>query len=117
MAAENVGDIDPLHRQHVDLRNVASRVGEVLVNLGAVDDQSARPFQLAELGGQRGGLGLLGGDGRNDDQFAGLGLGRKRMLQRQGADLLGQLDRMAARLGTERATTRSICPRRSALWL
>ena len=39
-----------------------------------------------------------------NDQLAGLGLGRKRMLERQRADLLGKIDGVAARLGTEGTT-------------
>ncbi|MNC96098.1 hypothetical protein D3C83_133810 [compost metagenome] len=74
MTAQDVDDVDALHRQHVDLRNVARGESEILIEFGAVDDQRVLPLELAERLAERGGLGLLAGDAVDNHQFTRLGL-------------------------------------------
>src|SRR5690606_22669844 len=83
-------------RQDVHVGDVAGRQLEVGVQLGAADHQGVGHADLGEVGAQRRGLGFGQGRGVQDHQRAGLGLGRERMLQGQRADLLGQIERMAA---------------------
>src|SRR5690606_1440072 len=98
-------NVDPLHRQHVDIRDVAGGQSEVLVDVCTIDDQGVCPFQLAEGGAQSCRLGFLLSNAVDNDQRASLGLGRERMLESKSADLLGQVDCVATRGRTECTAT------------
>ena len=71
------------------------------LDLGAVDDQRVLKPELAELRGQRLGLGVLRGQLVDHDDAAVLGLGRQRVLERERAHLLRQIDGVAAHDRTE----------------
>src|ERR687898_444070 len=48
LATQNVIDVDALHRQDVDVRDVASSPLEVRLDLSAADDQGVAEAKLAE---------------------------------------------------------------------
>src|SRR5690606_30352875 len=98
-------NVDPLHRQHVDIRDVARGKSEVLVDSCTVDDQSVCPGELAKSGAQSCSLGFRLCNAFQHDQRACSGLGRQSMLECQCADLLGKIDRVATRGRTECTAT------------
>ena len=98
VAAQDVVDVDALDRQHVDVRNVARRQNEILVELGTVDDQRIAPLELGEVARALRSCRWPRRLSRIDD-LARLRLGRERMTQSERTDLLGHVDGVAARLG------------------
>src|SRR4030095_2631074 len=98
-----VVDVDTLHRQYVDVRDVAGGKRETRLDLRAVDDKRAREPELGEVFPQHTGLAIFDGRLVEHDETAVLGLGRQRMLERQRAHLLRQVDRVATRGPAERA--------------
>src|SRR5215510_7210964 len=103
--AQDVVDVDALNRQHVDVRNVARGEPKAGIDLGAVDNQRVLKAELVEMRLQRLGLALRHGGPVEHDDAAVLGLGRQGMPQRERANLLGKVDRMATRRRPERAAT------------
>src|SRR6185436_3542055 len=101
-APQNVIDVDALDRQHVDIGNAARGETEVVLDLGAVDDQGVVETELLEALLQLAGLGFLQRERIDDDDRAVLGLGRERVAQRERAHLLRHAYLVAARGRTER---------------
>src|SRR6185312_4771405 len=101
VAAHDVVDIRTLLRQHVDARQVARGAGEILIELGPVDDEYRRPAERRELLGERAGLGLFHGGLVQYDELAFLLLGGQRGLEAELTDLLLQTEAMIAHDRTE----------------
>src|SRR5690606_9666767 len=101
VAAQDVVDVGALLRQQVDLRNVARGPDEVRVELRPVDDEDRLPAELLEALGERLRL-RLGGAGRiENDELALGGLRRERAFETELANLLLQIERVAAHDGAE----------------
>ena len=103
MPPQDVVDVDALHREHVDVRDIARGQGEIGFELGAVDDERARESELGEVLLQCGGLAILHGRLLEHDDAAVLGLGGQGVLESERAHLLRQIDRMATGGWSERA--------------
>src|SRR5262249_27793552 len=101
LAAENVVDVDALHRQHVDVGDVASRQGEGRLNFAPIDDERVGEREPAEALFEALGLAVARYRPVEHYDLARLGLGGERMLQSQRAHLLGQFDGVAPWFGAE----------------
>src|SRR5262245_38884776 len=96
VAPEDVVDIRPLLRQHIDPRQVARSASEILVESGAVDNQYRIPPQGLEPRPQCFGLGLADAGGIDDDKLP-LSLFRRQCgLQAELAHLFLQREGVAA---------------------
>ena len=105
MVAQHVVDIEAGVRQHIQVRNVAGCQLQVGIDFRPGDDQGVLQAELGQLDPQ--GCGLRRGQRCTvqDHQRTVLGLGGQGVTQGQRADLLGEVDLVAAvhrtvRLGT-----------------
>src|SRR3546814_3614764 len=91
VGAKDVIDIGPDRRQRIDADDIGRSLGEAVVDRIAVDEQgTGAEFELAELAGERLGLGILELERVEDDELAALRLVAQRHLEAEGANLLVQ---------------------------
>src|SRR3546814_21191154 len=91
VGAKDVIDIGPDRRQRVDADDIGRSLGEAVVDRIAVDEEGAgAEFELAELAGERLGLGILELERVENDELAALRRGDERHLEAERAELLVQ---------------------------
>src|SRR5262249_50817088 len=105
LAPQDVVHVDALHRQNVDIRNVARGSAEVRFDLGTIDNQRVFKAKLTKLLYQPAGLAVLHRCLLEHDDAAVLRLRRKGMLERECPHFFRQLDGVAAHDRPERTTS------------
>jgi hypothetical protein len=101
VAAEDVVDVQPLRRQHVDERQVARGQAEVRVDLRPGDDQHGAEAELVEGQLEELRLALLEARLVEDHQLAIDDLARQGALEAEHPDLARQREAVVARVGAE----------------
>jgi len=113
LAAENVVDVDALHGEDVNLRDVARGKLEVCLGCRTVDDQGVGQAKLGETRLQRFGLGIARVGFRPYDDRAILGLGGKGVFEGERAQLFRQIMSMRAHDWAESTSATANCGTRA----